>query len=298
MSGRPRSRMTRSTSPAARRERRAPAGQPADGVALAVEHAHEPRGDRLVVLHDQDPGQAHDAQRRRRPRAVAREFDRALTCARGRALTGALLACAAMTPEHLRRRSRVAAVLLRWCVAGCGGSSSSSSARRPSTRTPSEVSPPGDIPDNQAFVAYTPPGAGYSVKVPEGWARTAAGGAVTFTDKLNSIRLEAAAAAGGADRRREARATRAAEARARSVKGFKPGKVDRGDAHGRHGGADHLPRRRAGRPGDRQDAAPTRSSATSSSTRASEVVLTLSGPKGADNVDPWRIVTDSLRWTR
>ncbi|MDT7564604.1 MAG: hypothetical protein QOG76_3228, partial [Pseudonocardiales bacterium] len=25
--------------------------------------------------------------------------------------------------------------------------------------------------------------------------------------------------------------------------------------------------------------------------------LTLSGPKGADNVDPWRKVTDSLRWT-
>jgi hypothetical protein len=25
-----------------------------------------------------------------------------------------------------------------------------------------------------------------------------------------------------------------------------------------------------------------------------DVVLTLSGPKGADNVDPWRIVTDSV----
>jgi hypothetical protein len=29
-----------------------------------------------------------------------------------------------------------------------------------------------------------------------------------------------------------------------------------------------------------------------------DVVLTLSGPKGADNVDPWKIVTDSVRWTR
>ncbi|WP_435896994.1 hypothetical protein [Streptomyces niveus] len=27
-----------------------------------------------------------------------------------------------------------------------------------------------------------------------------------------------------------------------------------------------------------------------------EVDLTLSGPVGADNVDPWRIVSDSLRW--
>ena len=31
--------------------------------------------------------------------------------------------------------------------------------------------------------------------------------------------------------------------------------------------------------------------------KGKDVVLTLSGPKGADNVDPWRIVTDSLRWT-
>lgn len=28
-----------------------------------------------------------------------------------------------------------------------------------------------------------------------------------------------------------------------------------------------------------------------------EAVLTLSGPKGADNVDPWRTVTDSFRWS-
>ena len=29
-----------------------------------------------------------------------------------------------------------------------------------------------------------------------------------------------------------------------------------------------------------------------------EAVLTLAGPKGADNVDPWRTVSDSLRWQR
>jgi hypothetical protein len=29
-----------------------------------------------------------------------------------------------------------------------------------------------------------------------------------------------------------------------------------------------------------------------------QVMLTLSGPVGADNVDPWRMVTDSLRWLR
>jgi hypothetical protein len=29
-----------------------------------------------------------------------------------------------------------------------------------------------------------------------------------------------------------------------------------------------------------------------------QVVLSLSGPKGADNVDPWKLVTDSLTWSR
>jgi hypothetical protein len=28
----------------------------------------------------------------------------------------------------------------------------------------------------------------------------------------------------------------------------------------------------------------------------SEATLTLAGPRGADNVDPWRTVSDSLRW--
>ncbi|CAN5582324.1 hypothetical protein BH20ACT18_BH20ACT18_05470 [soil metagenome] len=32
--------------------------------------------------------------------------------------------------------------------------------------------------------------------------------------------------------------------------------------------------------------------------KGKEAILTLSGPKGADNVDPWRIVTDSLTWSR
>ena len=82
-------------------------------------------------------------------------------------------------------------------LAACGGSSSSSTeAANPNA---AEVSPPGDIPDNQVFVDYSPPGAGYSVKVPEGWSRSSTGGAVTFTDKLNSIRLESRDREQGAD---------------------------------------------------------------------------------------------------
>ncbi|MFD8289286.1 hypothetical protein ACFV2B_13865 [Streptomyces lavendulae] len=49
---------------------------------------------------------------------------------------------------------------------------------------PAESNPAGDIPDDQAFVAYHSDRGGFTVKVPEERSRTdAADGAVTFTDK-------------------------------------------------------------------------------------------------------------------
>ena len=53
-----------------------------------------------------------------------------------------------------------------------------------------EVNPAGDIPDNQVFVPYSPPGGQFTVKVPEGWGRTARAGTVSFTDKLNTISMQ------------------------------------------------------------------------------------------------------------
>jgi len=88
------------------------------------------------------------------------------------------------------------AVCVAVAAAACGstsGSGSTSSTKASDPNAP-EHSPAGDIPDNQAFVAYAPPGARYSVRVPEGWSRTAAGGAVSFTDKLNTVRLAQATA--------------------------------------------------------------------------------------------------------
>ncbi len=76
-------------------------------------------------------------------------------------------------------------------IAACGSSSSSTATVDPNA---AEVSPAGDIPDNQAYVPYSPPGGGYKVTVPEGWPRSTQGAAVTFTDKLNSIRLDSGTA--------------------------------------------------------------------------------------------------------
>ena len=49
-----------------------------------------------------------------------------------------------------------------------------------------EVSPPGDIPDSQVFITYKSP-AGFSIKVPEGWARKDDATTTTFADKYNLV---------------------------------------------------------------------------------------------------------------
>jgi hypothetical protein len=186
---------------------------------------------------------------------------------------------------RLALAASIAVVLL---VAGCGGGSK---AVNPNT---AETSPPGDIPDNQAFVAYTPPGGGYSVKVPEGWARTASGGAVSFTDKLNSIRIESAPAK-SAPTVAEAKSVEVPQL-AQSVKGFKAGGVSSVDrTAGKAIRIKYLA----------DAAADTVTGKTGQNAveryvffhKGKDVVLTLSGPKGADNVDPWKIVTDSVRWS-
>ncbi len=50
----------------------------------------------------------------------------------------------------------------------------------------------GDIPDSQAFVRYTSAAGGYSLEVPEGWARNGLGAAITFTSTLNRVEIQAA----------------------------------------------------------------------------------------------------------
>jgi hypothetical protein len=196
-----------------------------------------------------------------------------------------------MTRAHTLLAAPVA--ILALAVAGCGGSSSGSGSK--STPTGGDVSPAGDIPDNQAFVAYAPPGGGYTVKVPEGWGRSRAGGATTFSDKLNSIRLEATPARApltvAEARRKELPAL------AKSVPGFSGGRATQVTRTA--GPAVKITYLAQAKPD------PVTGKATREAVeryvffhKGSDVVITLSAPKGSDNVDPWRMVTDSLRYTR
>lgn len=50
-----------------------------------------------------------------------------------------------------------------------------------------ERNPPGDIPDDQAFITYT--SGAYQLQVPEGWARTVNGSDVRFVDKFGGVEV-------------------------------------------------------------------------------------------------------------
>lgn len=157
-----------------------------------------------------------------------------------------------------------------------------------------EVNPSGDIPDNQAFVPYSPPGASFTVSVPEGWSRLVQDGGVAFTDKLNSVRI----AAGPQPQAPTVESVRAQELPAlrASVPGYQAGTLT-------------IVSRTAGPAvlityGALSDPDPVTGRSRPNDVQRYEfwhtgqsVTLTLSGPKGADNVDPWRKITDSLRWT-
>ncbi len=200
------------------------------------------------------------------------------------------------------------AIAVLGCGGGGGGSSRTASgspgprqpAGAPSTTAgrsqpdTTEANVSGDIPDNQVFVAFTNPIGGFTVKVPEGWARSDADGAVLFSDKLNSIRLETRPAAAPPSVT-SAQATEVPAIRTAAT-GFQPGKVT------------SVARRKAG-PAVlvtyRADAAPdpvTGKVVHDDVERyyfwksGTEAILTLSGPAGSDNVDPWRTVTDSFSW--
>jgi hypothetical protein len=103
-------------------------------------------------------------------------------------------------------------------LAACGGTKSSSptatqtlpptstAAAKPAPTTTQAAGPgalpaeansaaAGDIPDNQVFLVFHNGAAGYSMKYPEGWAQRGAGKQVTFRDKNNIVRVVVATGA-------------------------------------------------------------------------------------------------------
>jgi hypothetical protein len=200
------------------------------------------------------------------------------------------------------RRVLVLAAAGVW-AAGCSSSPSTGPAPNASPSAPAasagavatESPPPGDIPDSTAYVSYRPASGQYEVKVPEGWARTSSAATASFTDKLNSITVQvvkaAAAPTVASARATEVQQIQAAEHRV-TLTGVSTVSRSAGTVIVIRYSADSQP--------DPVTGKVYRNSVERYEyyRNGSEAVVTLTAPSGADNVDPWRKVTDSFRWLR
>ena len=79
-------------------------------------------------------------------------------------------------------------------LAGCGSSSSSNSSSSGSSSSSGALAADaksaatGDIPDNQNFLTFK--GAAFSIKYPEGWSQKKTSGGIDFKDKNNLVRIQ------------------------------------------------------------------------------------------------------------
>ena len=181
-----------------------------------------------------------------------------------------------------------AGVTLLIFASACSGSNN---APQPTANAP-ELVEPGDIPDNQVFIQYNSADGVYTIKVPEGWARTEAGAVVTFTDKYNSIEIQSSSAAA------------APTVDSVTTNGLADVSVD---PTFRLLNVEQVNRSAGNGVLVTYEIASAPNSVTGKKAmlaveryvffhNGKVVTLTLAGAKGADNVDPWRIVSDSLAW--
>jgi hypothetical protein len=158
---------------------------------------------------------------------------------------------------------------------------------------PAESNPPGDIPDTTVYVIYQSPQGHLLIKVPEGWSRKTTPTSSTFTSNLNSIRVAwmpmAAAPTVRSVRTTTVHALQASTLafRLQSVRALK---LVGGPAVETVYQANSRPNAVTGRQYrlviERFELY----------RRGREAVIALSSAVGSDNVDPWRIVSESFRW--
>ena len=154
-----------------------------------------------------------------------------------------------------------------------------------------EVSPPGDIPDSQVFITYKSP-AGFSFKVPEGWARKDAGDTTSFQGKYDVLAATISPITQPLDVNYAKQTLAADVQRGRAVT---LGKIS----------LEKLPGGEAVRIAYSENSEPN--AVTSKQIRMESerfyfakdgklVSLYLSAPLGSDNVDQWNLMSASFRW--
>lgn len=168
-------------------------------------------------------------------------------------------------------------------------------SQKPTTEKPvaPEKNPPGDIPDNQAFVVYNSSLGGYKLEVPEGWARQANAKNVSFTDKLNGLEVvvtdQAQPLTAATVKAKQAVALEKA-GRAVQIVNVKDVQLPSGKAVLVEYTSNSQP-----------DAVTGKQIRLENNSylffkNGKLATLTLYAPQGADNVDQWQRISQSFRW--
>jgi hypothetical protein len=206
-----------------------------------------------------------------------------------------------------------AALAAALAAAGCGSSSTSATSATPAPATSSAAttaaSPSsqaagaltgeaaaaatGDVPDNQVFLKVNDRAAGFSMKYPEGWAQKASGNMLTISDKNNIVRV---AVTGGPaptvasltqdmlKLRQSTPSLKAGAAATMTVSGHPAIKV----TYTTVGAANAVTGKTVTRQVDRYYF-----------WQGGKVaVVDLGTPQGVDNVDAYRLMSESFAWTK
>jgi hypothetical protein len=180
-------------------------------------------------------------------------------------------------------------------AAGCGGSSespsSASSSADAALAADARSAATGDIPDDQNFLTFTNATGGYSIRYPEGWARSGGGRDVTFRDKNNLVHIVVAAGAAPttttvrselATLRRSSPTLQGQAPRQVTIKGKPMVKV----VYTTRSAPNPVTGKRVTLVVDRYELANDGKRAT----------VELGTPRGVDNVDGYRMMIESFRW--
>ncbi len=155
-----------------------------------------------------------------------------------------------------------------------------------------EQNPPGDIPDSQVFVTYVSP-LGFTLKVPEGWARSERADGARFADKYGSVDVFLADGP-NAPTTKSVKANEAATliktGNAVKISAIKPVKLPAGNAvlivYASDSAPNVVTNKRIRLENNRYLLF-----------RAGRLAaLDLSAPAGADNFDQWKLMAESFRW--
>jgi len=203
-------------------------------------------------------------------------------------------------------------VLGTLALTGCGGSmstdvpSTASATTAPPPASATTTAPPtaaavpspltgeaqsaatGDIPDNQVFLTYRNTTAGYSMKYPEGWALRGTGSQVTFRDKNNIVRIvvERGPPPTPASGRRDLAGVRSAHVTSGPEQIMLSGRPALKVVYTTESAANAVTGKRVTLVVDRYYVWQ----------RGRRAVLDLGTPQGVDNVDAYRMMSESFRW--